>query len=350
MQKAQWSEASKYQEDKGRRADAHTPYASVLIDTFNHERFIQRVVVDDGSSDKTSLLLEKYGKQIQVHRKPNHGQASAFNDGVRLCEGDIIAFLDGDDWWHEHKLSRVIATFESYPEICAVGHGIIIVDEVANVERSLSPRIPVRLNHHDKHALAPFRECMCYLGTSRLAARRDALLALLDIPTDLVFEADEYLFTLLPAYGPVLVLPEMLTYYRIHGANFYQDSDSSAASRISDWSTPRFQAKARIYECLSETLPQALRRLGCSEDVVEQLLEPVRLEARRLRFMVSGGARWNNFLSEWKAIKQKTLDWHISKLAFAGCTLFLAMVLPPRSFFRLRQAYSSSWLRHVRGG
>src|SRR5262249_2877275 len=158
-----------------------------------------------------------------------------------------------------------------------------------------------------------------YLGTSRLAARRSAVVALLDIPTNLVFEADEYLFTLLPAYGPVLVLPELLTYYRIHGANLYQESASRSAMKINDQCIPKLEARARIYECLSEALPQALRRLGSDEDVVEKLLEPVRLEARRLRFMVSGGARWNNFLSECKAIKLKTFNWHIGKLLLAGC-------------------------------
>jgi len=342
------------------------PYVSVLVDTFNHERFIQRaldsvfnqrgidlsrvqlVVVDDGSWDKTTFLLEQFGEQILVHRKPNGGQASAFNEGIRLCEGDIIAFLDGDDWWHESKLSRVITAFEAHPEVCAVGHGVIIADEVANVERPLSPGVHLRLNHHDQHGLALFRNSKCYLGASRLAARREAVLALLDIPTNLVFEADEYLFTLLPAYGPVLVIPEMLTYYRIHGANLYQDSASCPAIKITDQSIPRFQARARIYECLSEALPEALRRLGSDDDVVKKLLEPVRLEARRLRFMVSGGARWNNFLSECNAIKLKTVDWHIGEVVLAGCILSLAMLLPPRSFFRLRQAYSSSWLRKVR--
>ena len=88
---------------------------SVLIDTFNHQRFIERaidsvfsqrdvdqsqmevIVVDDGSTDATPAILERYGARIRVHRKPNGGQATAFNEGMRLCSGDIVALLDGDD-------------------------------------------------------------------------------------------------------------------------------------------------------------------------------------------------------------------------------------------------------------
>src|SRR5262249_29690798 len=149
-----------------------------------------------------------------------------------------------------------------------------------------------------------------------------------------VFAADEYLYTLLPAYGPVLVLPDMLTYYRIHGANFYHGSAARPATKVDDLSIPKLEAKARIYEYLSEALTQALQCLG-NDDVLKKLVEPLRLEARRLRFMVSGGTRWNNFLSEINAIKLRALDCHIGNLVLVGCTLFLAMLLPPRSFFRL---------------
>ena len=89
-----------------------TPFVSVLIDTYNHERFIEEaiqsvlsqdfpasereiLVVDDGSTDRTAEILRKFASQIRILRKPNGGQASAFNLGIPQCRGEIVAFLDG---------------------------------------------------------------------------------------------------------------------------------------------------------------------------------------------------------------------------------------------------------------
>src|SRR5713101_73867 len=92
------------------------PFVSVLIDTYNHERFIEQavvsaleqdfpscereiIVVDDGSTDLTPDLVRKCEPQVRLLRKENGGQASALNAGIPECRGEIVAFLDGDDWW-----------------------------------------------------------------------------------------------------------------------------------------------------------------------------------------------------------------------------------------------------------
>jgi glycosyltransferase involved in cell wall biosynthesis len=97
------------------------PFVSVLIDTYNHERFIEKaivsvleqdfpsgereiLVVDDGSSDRTPEIVRKFEPHVRLLRKANGGQASAFNAGIPECKGEIVAFLDGDDWWARNKL------------------------------------------------------------------------------------------------------------------------------------------------------------------------------------------------------------------------------------------------------
>src|SRR6202162_5793139 len=105
------------------------PLVSVLIDTYNHERFIEHaiasvfeqdmpmadveiVVVDDGSTDGTPEIVRRYEPRIRLLRKTNGGEASAFNAGISECRGEIIAFLDGDDWWAPGKLRRVLEELE----------------------------------------------------------------------------------------------------------------------------------------------------------------------------------------------------------------------------------------------
>src|SRR5580692_11465914 len=100
-------------------------FVSVLIDTYNHERFIEKavvsvleqdfpaaereiIVVDDGSTDGTPEIIRKFEPHVRVLRKVNGGQASAFNAGIPECKGEIIAFLDGDDWWAPNKLTSVV--------------------------------------------------------------------------------------------------------------------------------------------------------------------------------------------------------------------------------------------------
>src|ERR1051325_2162678 len=95
-------------------------FASVLIDTYNHERFIEQaivsvleqdfpasereiLVVDDGSTDGTPEIVKKFEPQVRLLRKKNGGQASAFNAGIPECKGEIVAFLDGDDWWNRDR-------------------------------------------------------------------------------------------------------------------------------------------------------------------------------------------------------------------------------------------------------
>src|SRR5580698_6864948 len=120
------------------------PFVSILIDTYNHEKFIEQailsaieqdfpaaereiIVVDDGSSDGTPEIVRKFEPRVRLLRKENGGQASAFNAGIPECRGEVVAFLDGDDWWARKKLSRVIPVFAEDPKIGVVGHGTITV-------------------------------------------------------------------------------------------------------------------------------------------------------------------------------------------------------------------------------
>src|ERR1700692_4536840 len=97
------------------------PLVTVLIDTYNYGRYIEEavgsvlaqdfpteqreiLVVDDGSTDDTEERLRRFGDSINYLRKPNGGQASAFNFGLESARGEIVAFLDADDYWLPRKL------------------------------------------------------------------------------------------------------------------------------------------------------------------------------------------------------------------------------------------------------
>src|SRR5271156_3130087 len=117
------------------------PLLSVLIDTYNHEKFIEQaivsvleqdfpmqdvevLVVDDGSTDGTPQILRRFEPRIRNLRKTNGGQASAFNLGIPECQGELIAFLDGDDWWAPNKLALLVEAFQANPNVGLIGNSI----------------------------------------------------------------------------------------------------------------------------------------------------------------------------------------------------------------------------------
>jgi hypothetical protein len=338
---------------------------SVLVDTYNHERFLREaldsvfrqeslsaheveiIVVDDGSTDATPILMKGFGDRIKYIRKDNGGQGSAFNVGIRACRGDLIAFLDGDDWWHPRKLASVLSAFARDPGLVAVGHGIFEVDQVAGHTYKVAPGRLLDLHLVSPEKATELINNMACLGTSRLTARREVLLSLLDVPEDLVYEADEYLFTLLPACGRVAVLPDCLTYYRIHSGNLYQGSRTARPMKIEEG---RLRTRAKIYACLSAMLPAALRSRGCSREIVDKVMTPVDVAASRLRLQADGGGRWENFRSEARAARLAKPQLSLTDALILALTLFLTILVPPKRFFSIRSSYSDSALRRMLRG
>src|SRR5258708_13322743 len=65
------------------------------------------VVVNDGSTDTTTTILEKYRGQIRIVDQPNQGAAAARNAGVAQATGRYIAFLNSDNLWLPRTLKTM---------------------------------------------------------------------------------------------------------------------------------------------------------------------------------------------------------------------------------------------------
>lgn len=103
------------------------PLVTIIIPTYNREdkicdavestlnqtyKNVQIIVIDDGSTDSTGILLKKY-PQIEYHYKENGGQASARNLGLKNANGSIIASLDSDDIWYPDFLTKCVEKLEA---------------------------------------------------------------------------------------------------------------------------------------------------------------------------------------------------------------------------------------------
>ena len=331
-------------------------FTSVLIDTYNHERFIEKaivsvleqdfpasereiLVVDDGSTDRTPEIVRKFEPRVRLLRKENGGQASAFNAGIPECKGEIVAFLDGDDWWAPGKLRRVADVFAKEHAVGFVGHGII--ESFADrTERIVAPEKDERLKLDSLATARVFRLRKSYLGTSRMALRTQLARNLLPVPEALVIEADEYLFTLAAAMSEIIILREALTHYHIHGGNLYQAAGNEEKG---------LRRKQHVMEVLASLFRTILPAKGIPADATECIVEIVQAEADQLRLMTDGGKTWETYQTENKLYKVLHADASRGNRLFRSITMLPALLLPPRRYYAARRWLASRrWYRRIR--
>ncbi|WP_422925473.1 glycosyltransferase family 2 protein [Singulisphaera sp. PoT] len=75
------------------------------------------VVVDDGSPDDIALALEPFAENVRLICTMNQGAAMARNVGIEASRGDLLAFLDADDYWEPRKLERQLQVMSDHPEV-----------------------------------------------------------------------------------------------------------------------------------------------------------------------------------------------------------------------------------------
>lgn len=126
---------------------------SIVIPVFNSEKYIDTclnsvldqtykdfeiIIVDDGSTDSSVLKCENYSKKhknIFVYKKDNEGPSAARNYGVKKTNGELITFVDSDDYIHKDCLKTLYDIKTRYnAEISTVG--IKVIYDIKQVEQN----------------------------------------------------------------------------------------------------------------------------------------------------------------------------------------------------------------------
>lgn len=120
------------------------PKISIITPSLNQGKFIEQtiksvlsqkypnleyIIVDGGSTDSTLRILRKYSKQIKWTSEKDKGQADAINKGMRMAKGDIIAYINSDDYYLPNTFSAVADFFNRNKDAKWLTGDYIIVDE-----------------------------------------------------------------------------------------------------------------------------------------------------------------------------------------------------------------------------
>ena len=126
--------------------NAPVPTVSVLMPVFNTSRYLddalqsisgqsfndfELVVIDDGSSDGSTRLLEQYSEQesrMRLIKRGNRGLIATRNELLAASRGSLLAWMDSDDMSLPDRLAQQVDAFEKDPELVCVGASAQCID------------------------------------------------------------------------------------------------------------------------------------------------------------------------------------------------------------------------------
>lgn len=131
------------------------PLISIVTPSLNQARFIgdiicsvlgqtypyvEHVIVDGGSTDGTLDILREYDERIRWLSEPDNGQGDAVNKGFALARGEIIAWINADDFFFSpHVFEHIVEQFKQHQEIDMIYGGIAYVDVSGRPVRAWKP-------------------------------------------------------------------------------------------------------------------------------------------------------------------------------------------------------------------
>ena len=197
------------------------PLVSVIIATKNRAHYLSEaiesvlrqeyrnfeiIVVDGGSTDNTEEVAKSY-KEVRFILQDGGGIAEAWNLGISIAKGDMIAFIDSDDIWTANKLRVQVDYLLAHPEVQYV---------VSKLKYFLQPGCPIPAQFR-KNLLTG--EYPGYLPQS-LLARKELFAEIGTFDGHYKIGNDiDWFVRAKDQCVPMTIIPEVLLHRRVHEAN-----------------------------------------------------------------------------------------------------------------------------------
>ena len=295
------------------------PTVSVVMSVLNGERFLAEavgsiltqsltdfefIIVNDGSTDRTSALLHGYQKsdsRLRVFHQQNKGLVESLNRGCALAQGKYIARMDADDVALKDRLLWQVSFLENHPEVAVVGGAIETIDAAG---RSFAvERFPTT----DFEIKSSLLRGNCSFAHPTVVMRRETLQSANGY-RKVVNHAEDYdLWLRIAERFRLANLGSIVLRYRRHPNQISirrcrQQAVSALAARTA--ALLRRSGSPDPLDTFTEITPETLRTLGVTE--AEQQRAVVRAYVTTVRGMCDAG----EFLEAVQAIQiGRTLDW-----------------------------------------
>jgi GT2 family glycosyltransferase len=214
---------------------------SVLAQTF---RDLELIVVDDGSTDRTSAIVEEIAAtdgRVRLVRRANSGRpAIARNDGIALASGRYLSFLDCDDWYEPERTKCLVEGLDAHPHWVAAFHDLRFVTsdgtpmpgsyltDAAFLESAGAHLTEAGDGWYESRAsfyvFQSLRYAAMHTQSVMIAAERVAPESLRFDPQFLICE-DTDLWIRIGMQGPTGYLDRVLSGYRQHSSSITVDSE-----------------------------------------------------------------------------------------------------------------------------
>lgn len=253
-------------------------------------------VTSGNEGERTSPLQSNHKINYWVSEKDN-GQAEAINKGLARATGDIVAWLNSDDFYFPGAIASVVKVFEAHPQA-----GLVYGDTVAVDEKG-------EFIHFPKYAQWDLEDLLTFniIGQPAVFMKRDVLLKAGFLDPSFHFLLDHHLWIRMASRAPMVYVPEIWAAGRFHESakNVAQAAKfGEEAFRILEWAKSDWLVSGSLARISRQSRAGALRI--------------------NARYLLDAGKAWESFKSYMQSLsahpRTALVEW--KRIVFAFLSLF----------------------------
>jgi glycosyltransferase involved in cell wall biosynthesis len=217
----------------------NSPLVSIVIPCFNHSTYLamainsvlsqtykntELIVLDDGSTDNTRIILSQYKDNFFWETHKNMGQSLTLNKGWKMSRGDILAYLSADDILYPKAVELCVGLLMDNPDASLCYPDFDLIDPYSELIRSVSAP---EYSYHEM-----ITNFVCAPGVGSFF-RRSCYEKAGEWDSSYRHHPDYEYWLRLGLQGPFIHLPERLGAFRVH-----EDSQSFHSASVNQGDEP----------------------------------------------------------------------------------------------------------------
>ena len=245
---------------------------SIITPTYNHEKYIktciesvlaqsyhnwEQIIIDDGSTDNTEKIIKNYkDERIKYIKQKNKGiwrLSETYNKALKYSKGEVIAILEGDDFWPPYKLEKQISSFKD-PNVVLIWGNANLVNKNGTV-KGYTPKGRKWLKKKSKEDMLKMLFFGNYIPACTVMCRRKDLIKIKGFQEiKKVPYVDHPTWIYLNSLGTFLYLDEVLGFWRQHKTQI-----------SSNMPTEIFESTKYSIRCFNEKYDKSEIKIGIND-------------------------------------------------------------------------------------